>query len=262
MLVALLLVAQAEPVRDLVRARERLELLIGAHARARAEALELDDAVTFDLNPEAAKKKRVEESKARVRETAQRALEGERAYDAARAALASLPADTLAGEASRAGSWLLKCELYEALGAARAHAALRGAMDVERDPDKTLAFYSEMPILYGSDAGSASSYVCPMHPEVTDTEASDCPKCGISSPAGTRYCRKCGASLMGEAVDGGHSWGLTVGGGDVGLEIGLPFSSPQREIVRERQVIMIRCKYCGTLNGPNEKNCTSCGAQM
>ena len=51
--------------------------------------------------------------------------------------------------------------------------------DLERDPDKTLAFVSQMPILYGGEAEQASAYVCPMHPEVTDTEASSCPKCGM-----------------------------------------------------------------------------------
>ena len=51
--------------------------------------------------------------------------------------------------------------------------------DLEREPDKTLAFVSQMPILYGSDAEQASRYVCPMHPEVTATEASSCPKCGM-----------------------------------------------------------------------------------
>jgi FtsP/CotA-like multicopper oxidase with cupredoxin domain len=51
--------------------------------------------------------------------------------------------------------------------------------DIEREPDKTLAFGSEMPILYGPETEQASSYVCPMHPEVTDTEASSCPKCGM-----------------------------------------------------------------------------------
>jgi FtsP/CotA-like multicopper oxidase with cupredoxin domain len=51
--------------------------------------------------------------------------------------------------------------------------------DMDREPDKTLAFVSEMPILYGGDETEASSYVCPMHPEVTDSEASSCPKCGM-----------------------------------------------------------------------------------
>lgn len=33
----------------------------------------------------------------------------------------------------------------------------------------------------------ATGYACPMHPEVTDTKASDCPKCGmrlVPAPAG------------------------------------------------------------------------------
>jgi FtsP/CotA-like multicopper oxidase with cupredoxin domain len=51
--------------------------------------------------------------------------------------------------------------------------------DLDREPDKTLAFVSQMPILYGGEAEETSSYVCPMHPEVTDIEASSCPKCGM-----------------------------------------------------------------------------------
>jgi FtsP/CotA-like multicopper oxidase with cupredoxin domain len=51
--------------------------------------------------------------------------------------------------------------------------------DLERDPDKTLAFVSYMPILYGGGAEDASSYVCPMHPEVTASEQASCPKCGM-----------------------------------------------------------------------------------
>jgi len=57
--------------------------------------------------------------------------------------------------------------------------------DIDREPDKTLAFVSQMPILYGSEAQQASRYVCPMHPEVTDTEASSCPKCGMKLVADT-----------------------------------------------------------------------------
>ena len=87
--------------------------------------------------------------------------------------------------------------------------------DLEREPDKTLAFVSQMPILYGGDAEEASSYVCPMHPEVTDTEASSCPKCGMKlvpdQTAPTSYvcpmhpevtateqatCPKCGMKLV------------------------------------------------------------------
>ena len=49
--------------------------------------------------------------------------------------------------------------------------------DLERPPDKVLAFFSKMPLLYGG--GAADSYACPMHPEVTSTEPGTCPKCGM-----------------------------------------------------------------------------------
>ena len=51
--------------------------------------------------------------------------------------------------------------------------------DIERAPDKVLAFYSLMPLLYGGDATPASSYACPMHPEVTAAEPGTCPRCGM-----------------------------------------------------------------------------------
>jgi FtsP/CotA-like multicopper oxidase with cupredoxin domain len=62
--------------------------------------------------------------------------------------------------------------------------------DLERPPDKVLAFFSRMPLLYGDDAAAAASYGCPMHPEVTASEPSKCPKCGrklvaVSAPAQT-----------------------------------------------------------------------------
>jgi FtsP/CotA-like multicopper oxidase with cupredoxin domain len=53
------------------------------------------------------------------------------------------------------------------------------AHDLERPPDKVLAFFSRMPLLYGGDDTTASSYACPMHPEVTATEPGTCPKCGM-----------------------------------------------------------------------------------
>jgi FtsP/CotA-like multicopper oxidase with cupredoxin domain len=84
--------------------------------------------------------------------------------------------------------------------------------DIERPPDKVLAFFSLMPLLYGGDATPASSYVCPMHPEVTSAEPGICPKCGMklvavavtyacpmhpevtSAEPGT--CPKCGMKLV------------------------------------------------------------------
>ncbi len=51
--------------------------------------------------------------------------------------------------------------------------------DLERPPDKVLAFVASMPLLYGDDAEPATSYACPMHPEVTSSEPGTCPKCGM-----------------------------------------------------------------------------------
>ncbi len=51
--------------------------------------------------------------------------------------------------------------------------------DIERPPDKVLAFMASMPLLYGDDVAPVTSYACPMHPEVTSTEPGTCPKCGM-----------------------------------------------------------------------------------
>jgi FtsP/CotA-like multicopper oxidase with cupredoxin domain/YHS domain-containing protein len=50
---------------------------------------------------------------------------------------------------------------------------------LERRPDKVLAFVASMPLLYGEESAPASSYACPMHPEVTSDEPGTCPKCGM-----------------------------------------------------------------------------------
>ncbi len=55
--------------------------------------------------------------------------------------------------------------------------------DLSRPPDKVLAFWSEMPLLYGDDGEkttTATSYhECPMHPDVAASFAGTCPKCGM-----------------------------------------------------------------------------------
>jgi FtsP/CotA-like multicopper oxidase with cupredoxin domain len=51
--------------------------------------------------------------------------------------------------------------------------------DLERPPDKVLSFVSHMPLLYGDTDTTATSFACPMHPEVTDSEPSTCPICGM-----------------------------------------------------------------------------------
>jgi FtsP/CotA-like multicopper oxidase with cupredoxin domain len=96
-----------------------------------------------------------------------------------------------------------------------AHESIRD--DLERPPDKVLSFVASMPLLYGDDAAPATSYACPMHPDVTASEPGSCPKCGMqllpvrsegpvisyacpmhpevtSSEPGT--CPKCGMQLL------------------------------------------------------------------
>jgi FtsP/CotA-like multicopper oxidase with cupredoxin domain len=51
--------------------------------------------------------------------------------------------------------------------------------DIERSPDKVLAFVASMPLLYGDDVAPATLYACPMHPDVTSMEPGTCPKCGM-----------------------------------------------------------------------------------
>jgi FtsP/CotA-like multicopper oxidase with cupredoxin domain len=90
--------------------------------------------------------------------------------------------------------------------------------DIERPPDKVLAFVASMPLLYGDDVAPATSYACPMHPEVTSSEPGTCPKCGMQllpvrseEPAPASYvcpmhpevtssepgtCPKCGMKLV------------------------------------------------------------------
>ena len=59
--------------------------------------------------------------------------------------------------------------------------------DLERPPDKVLAFVSLMPLLYGGDVAPATSYACPMHPEVTVVGAGNLPE--VRDEAASRALR-------------------------------------------------------------------------
>ena len=84
--------------------------------------------------------------------------------------------------------------------------------DFEREPDKVIALRSEMPILYGAEEQEATSYVCPMHPEVTASEPGVCPKCGMklvpadpgSSEGG--HAHGGGAHEHGQGDESGIEW--------------------------------------------------------
>jgi FtsP/CotA-like multicopper oxidase with cupredoxin domain len=106
----------------------------------------------------------------------------------------------------------------------------RARVDAARDrpPDKTLAFESLMPLLYGDQRTTASSWTCAMHPDVVSNEPGTCPACGmklipsaasswtcamhpdvVSNEPGT--CPACGMKLIpempGADASAGHSHG-------------------------------------------------------
>src|ERR671911_842730 len=119
---------------------------------------------------------------------------------------------------------------FELLRTSAEMAAERGRVDAarERAPDKTLAFESLMPLLYGDQSTTAaSSWTCPMHPDVVTSEPGTCPSCGmklipgaaasswtcpmhpdvVTSEPGT--CPSCGMKLIpgaaGAVASSGHS---------------------------------------------------------
>ena len=56
---------------------------------------------------------------------------------------------------------------------------IRIEADRSRAPDKTLAFESLMPLLYGSPDTAADTWTCPMHPEIIRDGPGTCPLCGM-----------------------------------------------------------------------------------
>ena len=101
---------------------------------------------------------------------------------------------------------------------ARVEAALDGP------PDKTLAFESLMPLLYGDQSAPASAWTCPMHPDFVTAEPGTCPVCGmklipaapsswtcpmhpdvVTAEPGT--CPMCGMKLIPQATDAAPSAG-------------------------------------------------------
>src|SRR5437763_1998363 len=56
----------------------------------------------------------------------------------------------------------------------------RTEAELDRPPDKTLAFHSSMPLLYGGEQDEApAAWTCPMHPEIVQDGPGVCPICGM-----------------------------------------------------------------------------------
>ena len=89
-----------------------------------------------------------------------------------------------------AGETASHAEEFEALRTSDELSGWRSRLDahVTRPPDKTLAFKSLMPLLYGDTETTAASYTCPMHPDVMAIEPGTCPQCGMKLvPAPSTY---------------------------------------------------------------------------
>ena len=120
------------------RCRDRMDALLELHAAARRRAIDVDDdGLRLGLESDRQKRLQVRKARALVKETADAALQAERIYELLRSAFHGLRPEAAAAvdaEAGRSGSWLLKCELYEGLGAMGAWEPLAAALDREKDP--------------------------------------------------------------------------------------------------------------------------------
>jgi hypothetical protein len=118
----------------LPRARERLNVLIAIAQRARDNYAAADTSFGFNINEATVKQRQLEIAAARVKETAQRALEGEKVYQSVLDIFGFLKPEAiavLAAEVDRTALWPLKCEILEGLGALGAKSDL--AVTMERD---------------------------------------------------------------------------------------------------------------------------------
>jgi len=121
----------------LPRARERLNFLIAASMRARENYVAADTSFGFNINEATVKQRSLEVAAARVRESALRAVEGEKVYQSILDIFGFLKPEAipvLGAEAERTALWPLKCEILEGLGALGAKAELAVVLDRETAP--------------------------------------------------------------------------------------------------------------------------------
>jgi hypothetical protein len=135
----------------LPRARERLNTLIAVTQRARENYVQTDTSFGFNINEEVVKQRALEKAAARIKETAARAIEGEKVYQSILDIFGFLKPEAipvLAAEAERTAMWPLKCEILEGLGAMgskEAREALAVVIDREGSPAALAAALRAVP---------------------------------------------------------------------------------------------------------------------
>ena len=123
-----------------------------------------------------------------------------------------------------------------------------------------------------------------------------CPSCGSDIPDESRFCLKCGKEVIASAQlpedDGSEMFammcmafafmmfffsmapfflGIWIAGvAMLGVGVVLMFagyrmirsSRKDRAAMIQRKSVMVRCRYCGTLNVEHDDKCDSCGANL
>lgn len=121
----------------LPKARERLNVLVGASLRARESYENTDTSFGFNIKEETIKQKALENAAGRIRETVNHVIEGEKVYQSLLDIFGFLKPEAvpvLEAEVERSGQWLLRCELIDGLGALGAKDALAAVVGRETSP--------------------------------------------------------------------------------------------------------------------------------
>jgi hypothetical protein len=119
------------------KVRDRIQSLHLGVLRTRSDYDRIETGITITGEEEKQKERDLENALKRVQEASGFAINGEKIYDALRAAFAQLKPEAvpiLVAEIEQTKSWILKCELLEGLGTMKAQNALLSLLEKEKEP--------------------------------------------------------------------------------------------------------------------------------